>query len=195
MVSRPANALSYREIWLTADPDTWLVAVATSADRAAFKALYAHAAPRIKASLLRKTRNNVTLCDELTQEVMLRVWKRARTFDRSRGSAMGWIYTIARNARIDHQRRKRPQVNPHDPLLVDPGPGPDDVAAAKQRAERLRGAVKELPEAQAEVLEHAYFGGRTLREIAEATDTPLGTIKSRVRLAMARLRSDLDEVT
>ncbi len=195
MVSSQRITIGHLEVWLSADPDVLLKAVAANADRAAFAQLYAHVAPKIKSFLMRATRGDVTLSDELTQEVMLRVWKRAPLFDRSRGTAMGWIYGIARNARIDHFRRKRPQVEPTDPMLVDEGPQPDETAQLHQRAERVRHAVTTLPEAQAFALQHAYFEGRTLAEIATATDTPLGTVKSRVRLAMVHLRAALEGQT
>lgn len=195
MVSSQRITIAHLEVWLSADPDQLLIAVATRADRAAFAELYALAAPRIKGFLMRATRGNVTLSDELTQEVMLRVWKRAPSFDGSRGTAMGWIYGIARNARIDHYRRKRPEVQPTDPMMVDDGPQPDESAQLQQRAERVRHAVTTLPEAQAHALQHAYFEGRTLAEIATATDTPLGTVKSRVRLAMVHLRATLEGQT
>jgi RNA polymerase sigma-70 factor (ECF subfamily) len=182
-------------VWLSADPDKLLNAVATNADRAAFAQLFAHVAPKIKGFLMRATRGDTTLSDEMTQEVMLRVWRRAPSFDRSRGTAMGWIYGIASNARVDHFRRKRPEVQPTDSMLVDDGPLPDETVQLRQRAERVRQAVTTLPEAQAFVLEHAYFEGRTLAEIATATDTPLGTVKSRIRLAMVHLRETLEGQT
>lgn len=195
MVSSPRITIRHVEVWLSVDPDHLLAAVATNADRAAFAQLYTHVAPKIKGFLMRATRGNNTLSDELTQEVMLRVWKRARSFDTTRGTAMGWIYGIARNARIDHLRRKRPEVEPTDPMLVDTAPLPDENVQVRQRAERVRHAVTTLPEAQAFTLEHAYFEGRTLAEIATATDTPLGTVKSRVRLAMVQLRASLEGQT
>ena len=193
MVSKQPTPLFPYEVRVSSDPDVLLEAVARHADRAAYAELYALVAPRVKGFLMRATRGNVTLSDELTQDVFLRVWKRAKSFDSSRGSAMGWIYTIARNARIDHHRRRRPEVVPDDPVLVDPGPAPDDVTHERRRAERLRTAVSALPSNQSHILECAYFEGRTLAEIAEATETPLGTVKSRVRLAMGHLRSALKD--
>lgn len=176
-------------------PEQWLVAVRDDADRDAFAMLFAHFGPKVKAYLLRASRGDASLSDELTQDVMLRVWRRARHFDPARGSAAAWIFTVARNAWIDHTRRKRPQVDASDPaLVVDSAPRPDELTLRSQRAARVRDALDVLPAEQADVLEHAYFGGCTLAEIAQQTDTPLGTIKSRVRLAMARLRGTLGGV-
>jgi len=177
------------------DVQQCLVLVARDGDRAAYAALFASVAPRVRAYLLRATRGNRLLSEELTQDVMMRVWKRAKSFDPDRGSAMAWIFTIARNARIDHARRKRPLIDDSDPLLVvDTDPGPDVQANERQRADRVRDALGTLPEEQAEILDEAYFSGRSLREIAEATDVPLGTVKSRVRLAFGKLRKSLGEV-
>lgn len=168
--------------------------IAQHQDRAAFAELFAAFAPRVKGFLVRALRDT-TVADELTQEVMVRVWRRAPSFDRSRGSASAWIFTIARNARIDHARRKRPDIDPSDATLVpDAAPRADELTGQLRRAGRVREALQELPEEQAQILVSAYFEGRSLREIAEGQGVPLGTVKSRVRLAMGRLRQALDTI-
>ncbi|MCA9570699.1 MAG: sigma-70 family RNA polymerase sigma factor [Myxococcales bacterium] len=177
-------------------PEDWLVAVRDRADREAFARLFAWMGPKVKAWLLRVSRGDDALAEELTQDVFLRVWRRAHQYDPERGSAAAWIFTVARNAHTDHLRRRRAVVEADDPALVeDPAPRPDERADRSRRALRVRSALGELPPEQADVLHHAYFGGRTLAEIAEHTATPLGTVKSRVRLAMARLRTRLEDVS
>ncbi len=175
----------------TEDPAELLARVATG-DRTAFASFFAAYAPRIKGFLLKATRGNAVLAEELTQEVMLRVWRRAGSFDGSRGAVNTWVFTIARNVRIDHARKKRPSIDDADPVLVaDEAPTADVVAAGQQRAERVRHALSALPAEQRVILERAYFGGASLREVALAEDVPLGTVKSRVRLAMTKLRAAL----
>jgi RNA polymerase sigma-70 factor (ECF subfamily) len=133
--------------------------------------------------------------EELAQDVMLTVWRKAHSFDRRQASVSTWLFTIARNRRIDILRReKRPEFDWDDPLLA---PGlerpPDDAADRSQREEKLRGAMMRLPAEQLELLKQAFFTGRSHRDIAEKTGIPLGTVKSRLRLAFGHLRQALDE--
>ncbi len=179
---------------MSAPPPTAVLiqAVARSADKAAFAQLFEEFAPRVKRFLLRRTRGNENLSEELMQETMLKVWKKSAHFDHTRGGASTWIFTIARNALIDHSRRKRPEVDESDPALVaDTSPRADQAASEAERAVRVREALAGLPEQQSVILHAAYFEGRTLREISEQQGVPLGTVKSRVRLAMGRLRGAL----
>ena len=175
-------------------PEDLLVAVAQHRDRQAFAQLFTLFAPRVKGYLMR-TAPDPGRADELTQEVMLRVWRKAGSYDRRRAAASTWIFTIARNARIDAFRReRRPTYDPDDPAFVPSSPvEPDKVAEAVQQQKVVRDALEELPEEQAAILYGAYFDDKTLRVISDEQAVPLGTVKSRVRLAMKRLRAVLGE--
>ena len=156
-------------------------------DRAAFAALFRHFAPRVKAFLMRSGAD-AAMAEECTQEVMAAVWQKAHLFDPSRASAATWIFTIARNRKIDALRKmKRPE--PEDlPWGPEEEPDQEDSLALQQETEKLEEAVAALPAKQRELIEKAYFGDLSHREIAEETGLPLGTIKSRIRLALDRLR-------
>ena len=156
-------------------------------DRAAFAELFRHFAPRVKAFLM-KSGAGEALADECTQEVMATLWTKAHMFDPSRASVSTWVFTIARNRKIDALRRiRRPE--PEDlPLGPEAEPDQAEVMTLQQESEKLAKAIAELPEKQRELIERAYFGDLTHSEIAEETGLPLGTIKSRIRLALERLR-------
>jgi len=124
------------------------------------------------------------------------VWRRAETFDPSQASVATWIFTIARNKRIDGLRRtRRPELDPNDPaLLPAEQTAADDVVAMGQNADVLRAAMKTLPAEQVEMLRMAFFEDKPHSQIAAETDIPLGTVKSRLRLAMGRLRKEVGEL-
>ncbi|MEM7075880.1 MAG: sigma-70 family RNA polymerase sigma factor [Pseudomonadota bacterium] len=156
-------------------------------DKQAFHALFVHFAPRVKAFLLRSGAD-ASLAEECAQDVMATLWQKAHLFDPSRASAATWIFTIARNRKIDALRKiRRPE--PED-LTWGPEAEPDqaDALSLQQESEKLGEAISGLPEKQKELIEKAYFGNLSHSEIAEATGLPLGTIKSRIRLALDRLR-------
>ena len=161
--------------------------------RAAFAELFRRYAPRINGFLRQSLA--AAKAEEVTQEVMLRVWRKAPSYDPARASAATWIFTIARNARIDALRRTgRAEPDPEDPMWVPSSPEPPDEAVTRRVEEaKMRDALDGLPPGQLEVLERAYLRGQTLSEVAEALSIPLGTVKSRVRLALERLRGALPE--
>ena len=174
--------------------DDLLVAVARDRDREAFSELFHRIAPRLKGYLQRLGAGPAQ-ADELTQEVMLLVWRRAGSFDPARSGAATWIFTVARNKRIDAIRReRRPEMDPNDPELR-PAETEDAEAALSrmQMSERLRCAVGALPKEQEEALVATLFSDRSYGDYALASGLPLGTVKSRLRLAFARLRSELKE--
>jgi RNA polymerase sigma-70 factor (ECF subfamily) len=175
-------------------PEVLLRAVAERHDRQAFLGLFRHFAPRIKA-YLRRQGTDAALADDLAQEVMLKVWSRAAAFNAAKASAATWIYTIARNTQIDAFRRaRRPEVDVDDAVLVaDASPLPDDAMALEQRARRVRDALANLPAEQARVVRMSFFFHKAHAEIAQELDLPLGTVKSRLRLAFGRLREALRE--
>ncbi len=156
-------------------------------DQAAFVELFRHFAPRVKAFLM-KSGASEPLAEECTQEVMATLWRKAHMFDPARASVATWIFTIARNRKIDmlrKQRRPEPEDLPWGPAEE---PDQEDVMALQQESERLSEAIAQLPEKQRELIEKAYFGDLSHSEIAAETGLPLGTIKSRIRLALDRLR-------
>ncbi|MEQ9258428.1 MAG: sigma-70 family RNA polymerase sigma factor [Roseovarius sp.] len=156
-------------------------------DREAFALLFRHFAPRVKAFLMRSGAD-ATLAEECTQEVMATLWQKAHLFDPARASAATWIFTIARNRKIDALRRTR-RPEPED-LSWGPEAEPDqeEALALQQESEKLEAAIGALPDKQRELIEKAYFGDLSHSEIAAETGLPLGTIKSRIRLALDRLR-------
>jgi RNA polymerase sigma-70 factor (ECF subfamily) len=173
-----------------------LVEACARRDRAAFGSLFHFYAPRVKAYLLRLNAPD-SLAEELAQEVMLTVWRKADTFDRSQASASTWIFRIARNRRIDAARRAaRPDLDADDPALLPPAlTPPDDAAHASARAAHVREALADLPDEQVALLRMAFFDGLSHRDIAERVGVPLGTVKSRLRLAFDKLRKRLDPHT
>ena len=172
--------------------DADLVAAVAARDREAFVALFDRYAGRIKAFALRRGAN-VADADEIAQDVMVAIWRRAGTFDPARASANAWIYAIARNRRIDFARRAaRPGPDPLDPLFR-PEPAPDGFAAldAAERDARLHDAVAGLAAEQRRVLVASFFDGLSHSEIALREGVPLGTVKSRIRLAFRHLHAIL----
>src|SRR4051812_4176006 len=166
--------------------------VAATRDRAAFAALFAHFAPRVKAYLLRLGAPSA-LAEDLAQEALLNLWRKAHLFDPAKASAATWLFTIARNLRIDAIRReKRPELDPED-FLPQPEAAADDGLALADEENRLRAALKDLPADQIQVVELSFFADKPHSEIAQQLGIPLGTVKSRLRLAMARLKRVLGE--
>jgi len=172
-----------------------LIAVGRDRDRAAFRRLFDHFAPRLK-SFLRRGRTNETLLDDIVQDVFANIWRRAASYDPAKAGASTWIYTIARNRRIDIARRARPEVDIDDPALVpeeaDDAPLPDHQANQGEMGRLLTAALTGLPAEQSDVVAMAYYEDMSHSEIAERLDMPLGTVKSRLRLALSKLRQTMD---
>ena len=167
-------------------------AIAIHQDRTAFAKLFEYFAPRVKAFMLR---SGVTEpgAEELAQETMLAVWRKAGLFDPASTGAAAWIFTIARNLRIDaHRREKRGLTETSDAEIefqVDDTPQPDSQLAATRSEQRVRAALSQLSSDQMRVVELSFFEEKAHAEIAELLDIPLGTVKSRLRLAMVGKRS------
>lgn len=156
-------------------------------DERAFARLFEHFAPRVKGFLM-KSGVSAEFAEECTQEVMATLWRKAHMFDGSKASVSTWIFTVARNRKIDMLRKQR-RPEPEDlPWGPETEASPADVMALAQDTEHLGQAVANLPEKQRVLIERAYFGELTHSEIAAETGLPLGTIKSRIRLALDRLR-------
>lgn len=167
-------------------------AVARSQDRAAFADLFAHFAPRVKGYLMRLGANGA-MAEDLAQEAMLLLWRKAPLYDASKASASTWVFTIARNLRIDAIRReRRPEIDPAE-LAPEPERNADDGMVRVEDDNRVREAITTLPKEQAQVIELSFFADKPHSTIAKELGLPLGTVKSRLRLAMARIRASLGE--
>lgn len=167
-------------------------AIRDTQDAAAFAELFGHFAPRVKAFLI-KSGANPDLAEECTQDVMATVWRKAHLFDPSKASVSTWVFTVARNRKIDIFRKER-RPEPEDlPWGPEAEPEQSDVLALQQETEQLGRAIATLPEKQKDLILRAYYGDLTHSEIAAETGLPLGTIKSRIRLALDRLRSQMNE--
>ena len=187
---------------VTSDAARWaalIEAVATRGDREAFATLFEHFAPRIK-TFMRRSGASEQSADELAQEALLAVWSKARLFDPASVGATAWIFTIARNLRIDVLRREKRAGRDYtveiDPEFhVDEGPLPDAGLAVSQVESRVRKALTALSEDQLRVIELSFFDEKAHAEIAQTLRIPLGTVKSRLRLAMNRLRGLLGDLS
>lgn len=171
-----------------------VMAVATKRDRTAFARLFDFYAPRVYAYLLR-LRLDPGVADELTQDVMTTLWQKAELFDRTKSSVGTWLFRIAHNRRIDVHRRSRedavPEPRPTD--TPDPSPAPDDSLDMSRREASIRVALRLLPEDQLDLIRLAFFEGLSHGDIASQTGLPLGTVKSRLRIAFSRLRRALEQ--
>jgi RNA polymerase sigma-70 factor (ECF subfamily) len=171
-----------------------LVLVADKQDRTAFAELFSYYAPRVKSYLMRLGADGAA-AEEITQDVMVTVWRKATLFDRAQASVSTWIFRIARNRRIDVFRRtKRPDLDPEETMILPAAvEAPGERIEAMQTEARVREAMRDLPEEQLLLLRLAFYEGLSHREIAEKLDVPLGTVKSRIRLAFAKMKSRLDD--
>jgi RNA polymerase sigma-70 factor (ECF subfamily) len=164
-----------------------IIAIARRQDRAAFRQLFLHFAPRLKTYLLRGGLET-SIAEEMAQEVMLMVWHRAHQYDPARASAGAWIFGIASNLRIDAFRRNRLALPEDDASDASSEPLADALLGAEQTAQRVRDALATLPPDQLAALQLAFFEDLSHAEIQPILGIPLGTIKSRLRLALAKLR-------
>ena len=170
-------------------------AIASCQDRAAFAGLFRFYAPRIKAFIM-KGGADAESAQEVAQEAMIMVWRKAATFDRARASAATWIYTMARNKRIDLLRRTgRPPIDSEDWLTIfaPENEEADKSVLAGQTYTRLKELMDGLSAEQLLVIRKAFFEDKTHTAIAEELALPLGTVKSRIRLALQRLKRALDK--
>ncbi len=167
-----------------------MLALRDRQDKAAFAALFRHFAPRVKAFLM-KGGASAAQAEDHAQEVMATLWHKSHLYDPTRASVATWVFTIARNRRIDAIRRAR-RPEPEDlPWGPEPEPDQADALVLAQESNRLTEALAQLPPKQRELVERAYWGDLTHSELAVETGLPLGTIKSRIRLALDRLRHEL----
>lgn len=167
-------------------------AIAETRDQSAFAELFDYFAPRINAYLRRLSLDSGQ-AEEITQEVMMVLWHKATLFDPAKSSLGTWLFRIARNRRIDLVRRDRSDLlDSDDPVFRPEEPEPADAMLdAERRDERVRAALDELPAEQLELVRKAFYLGMSHSELSEETKLPLGTVKSRIRLAFGRLRKTI----
>lgn len=177
------------------DPNSLIAAIARSGDREAFAALFGHFAPRVKGLLMRGGAS-AELAEEVAQETLLAVWRKAALFDPAKASASTWIATIARNLRIDVARREmRSRLSQVYEILDDEAPEqPDAALSGAERDARVRAAMSQLSPDQYRVVELAFIEGCSHQDVANRLSIPLGTVKSRLRLALTHLRGRLEDL-
>ena len=176
------------------DAESLMASVAVQRDGNAFAELFDLFAPRIKAFMIRGGAD-ITVAEELAQETMIQVWRRAASYDPVKAAVSTWIFTIARNKRIDRLRREgRPQPDPEMYEAAQPrvaSPFENLVSADNEKS--LRARISTLSSEQIEVIEKAFYEDKSHAAIAQDLALPLGTVKSRIRLALARLRTMMEE--
>jgi RNA polymerase sigma-70 factor (ECF subfamily) len=169
--------------------------VAVSADKQAFAALFRFYAPRLKSFLGRQGHGEIE-CEDLVQETMLNLWRKASSFDPLKAGASTWVYTVARNLGIDRRRRDGRGETWRTLTTFeesDPDPSVENRMIAVESESRVRDALAALPDEQAAVIRMTFYGEDPQAEIARSLGIPLGTVKSRVRLALARLRKTMED--
>lgn len=171
-----------------------ILAIAERGDKQAFAQLFGYYAPRLKSFLIRQN-FDPTVAEDIVQDAMTAVWNKAGTFDPERAQASTWIFTIARNLGTDRKRRDGRLVQmaePQDHEQPDSAPLADETVSAQQDETRLRSVLGQLPHDQATVIKLFFFSDNPHSEIARTLGIPLGTVKSRLRLALQRLRQLMD---
>ncbi len=195
LVPNPSGKPSDTAVALRQRMSNNLAAIGQEQDEAAFADFYSYYAGRVKSFLMGKGMNE-EISEELTQEIMLTVWRRAESYDPKKAAASTWLFTIARNRRIDYLRgNSRIEVELDDEMLdvetTDTDPQAQFVENA-QVAKRLKRALEKLPQEQRQVMHLSYFRGQSHGAIAKWLDLPIGTVKSRIRLAMQSVRLSLE---
>jgi len=173
-----------------------LTRIATDRSHDAFRSLFDEYGPRVRNFMMRQGAD-AGLAEELAQETLITVWRKAALYSAEKGSATTWIYTIARNLRTDHVRRQRvwhELTEEHTQKIPSDDVPADEVMDARQRQARVQSVLKELPPEQVEVVRLAFMDGLPHGEIAERLALPLGTVKSRIRLAYQKLRTALEDL-
>ncbi len=172
----------------------WMVAVGIERDRSAFACLYEHLAPKVRGYMARQGANPAC-ADELAQETMVQIWRKAEQYEPEKASPAAWVFRIARNLQIDRLRRRKlheVQLTP-EADRADEGMAGHERSADRLDADRLRELVEELPADQMTVVKLAFFEDLSHSEIGERLSIPLGTVKSRLRLAFGKLRAAMGD--
>ena len=187
----------------TDEPMSWnehLMRVGEHKDRQSFRCLFEHFGPLIKSYYLGKSPKSAHLIEELIQEVMIKVWQKAHTYDPKKAAASTWVFTLARNTYIDMLRRLKKfsttsSLEAEEVWEDTTEIGPLTQLETKRDSSLIRDSLSLLPLAQAQIIAKVYMDGKTHVEVADELDLPLGTVKSRVRLALNKLNNLLREKT
>jgi RNA polymerase sigma-70 factor (ECF subfamily) len=169
--------------------------VAQSRDVEAFRKLFELYGPRVKSYMMRQGAD-ATTAEDLAQETLLTVWRKAQLYSDEKGSATTWIFTIARNLRIDRLRREvswQPLPENRDEEASD-APDPEQEVTERERRDKVRSVLATLPPDQSEVVTLSYVEGLSHSEIAERLQLPLGTVKSRMRLAYQKVKEAVEDI-
>lgn len=167
--------------------DELIISLAQTKSRDHYAQLFRRFAPKIKAFVMGQGLG-AQEAEELAQETLLKVWRKSEDFDPTKASASTWIYTIARNLRIDMARKSSRRRDLPDDLWVNEARNVDDIISLGQSADALKDLLNGLPTEQKEVLKLSFYDDMSHAEVARALNLPLGTVKSRLRLALGRLR-------
>lgn len=173
-----------------------LALIATDRSEEAFQKLFREFGPKVRNYMLRQG-VDADLADDITQETLVTVWRKAGLYSPDKGSASTWMFTIARNLRIDRIRRQKPWqelTDDHMASLPSDDVQPDDATDQRQRQVRVQAVLRDLPPEQVEVVTLAFVDGLPHSEIATQLGLPLGTVKSRIRLAYSKLRTALEDL-
>ena len=176
--------------------DEQLIAQVARGDTAAYEMLYDRYCSAVMGLALKITGDR-SLAEEVVQETFWRVWRKADLFRTQRGAFTSWFFGITRNLSIDVLRRQKTQIQPVEETeqiieqAIDPSMNVPEAAWLREKQQQIRAAIETLPAEQRSVIEMAYFRGLTRQEIAQATGEPLGTIHTRARLALQKLREEL----
>lgn len=173
----------------------WVLSIANERSREAFGELFDYFAPRLKTYFL-KTGISPEQAEDVVQDVMIQVWRKAGQYNSDRATVASWVFMIARSRLIDGLRKTRaPELDPDDPVLQPPATKPPEVKLqSKETSLKLRELIRELPEEQQTVLRASFYQGLSHSEIAKRFDLPLGTVKSRLRLAVSAMRNDVPDL-
>ncbi|MEP3245580.1 MAG: sigma-70 family RNA polymerase sigma factor [Sneathiella sp.] len=173
-----------------------LIKVAQEQDKQAFAVLFEYFAPRVKSYVFRLGSDD-TMAEELAQQAMLQVWRKAHLYDASKAAASTWIFRIARNLRLDHYRKERHfDYDDHDFSLIEDETDSPEIQTDRNQSGRLvRSALKTLPSDQLEVVKLSFYEGLSHGEISDQLNVPLGTVKSRMRIAFKKMKDQMGETS
>ncbi len=178
----------------TTDHHKLLELIALNRDKEAFEQLFIYFAPRVKAVLMKQS-SDANTAEDLMQETMLTVWNKADKFSKYRGSVSAWIFTIARNKRIDGYRKQgtKHYLDIEDIELTDDAMGSEEILISNERDKMVTDISNTLPIEQKEIIEMSFVKELSQTEISKKLGIPLGTVKSRMRLAYEKIRKSVEE--
>ena len=171
-----------------------IAAIADFKDKSAFHEIFDRYAPKIKSFAFRLG-SEANAAEDIVQETMIAVWRHSHLYNQSKGSVSTWIFTIARNKRYDYLRRRmRPEPDPMDPAFLKHQNTPEEDMEKVREEITVRKAINSLPDEQSKIVKMSFYEGKTHQVLAEELNLPLGTVKSRMRLALKKIRDEVQEL-